>query len=284
MRIRTAAGLEVPLEEIADFTIERGVMSINHIDGQRVITVEADVANSKIPVIEVLNDLEASLLPGIMAKYPDVSYSFEGENYENEKTMKSISMVVPSILLLMFLIVAVTFRSFNQAIIVFLLIPFGFIGVLWGHVARGMMVSIQSWFGGIALMGIIVNDSLVMVSAFNSRMKEGMKFFDAVYDSGMSRLRPVLLTSLTTIAGLAPLIFEKSHQAQFLSPMAVSVAFGLAFGTLLTLVMLPSMLVASNRIKYLFQTYILRREVTMESLEPAIIEDTFVKKQSEHLS
>jgi len=166
-------------------------------------------------------------------------------------------------------------------LIVFALIPFSFIGVLWGHVAQGMMMSILSWFGAIALMGIVVNDSLVLVSAFNSRLKRGMEFHEAIYDAGISRLRPVLLTSLTTIAGLAPLIFEKSHQAQFLSPMAVSVAYGLAFGTVLTLVMLPSLLIISNRTKYLFKKYILRQNVNPEDLEPAVIEEKFIQNQSQ---
>ncbi len=281
MRIRTASGLEIPLEEIADFKIERGVMSINHIDGQRVVNVEADVANPNVSVPDILSDVEKNIMPGILEKYPEIMYSFEGENYENEKTVSSIMAIVPAILILMFLIVSITFRSFTQAAIVFVLIPFSFVGVLWGHVVQGLMMSILSWFGAIALMGIVVNDSLVLVSAFNNRLKEGMSFYDAIYESGLSRLRPVLLTSLTTIAGLSPLIFESSHQAQFLSPMAVSVAYGLLFGTVLTLVMLPSLLVANNRVRYLFRRYILKQDVTPELLEPAVIEDKFVENQSE---
>ncbi|MFP4548854.1 MAG: efflux RND transporter permease subunit [Fidelibacterota bacterium] len=281
MRIRTESGLEIPLEEIADFEIERGVMSINHIDGQRVVNVEADVANPNVSVPDILSDVEKNIMPGILEKYPEIMYSFEGENYENEKTINSIMAIVPAILILMFLIVSITFRSFTQAAIVFVLIPFSFVGVLWGHVVQGLMMSIISWFGAIALMGIVVNDSLVLVSAFNNRLKEGMSFYDAIYESGLSRLRPVLLTSLTTIAGLSPLIFESSHQAQFLSPMAVSVAYGLLFGTVLTLVMLPSLLVANNRVRYLFRRYILKQDVTPELLEPAVIEDKFVENQSE---
>ncbi len=281
MRIRTASGLEIPLEEIATFHIKRGVMSINHIDGQRVVSVEADIANTKISVPDILSNIEKSVMPEILEKYPEVSYSFEGEKYENEKTMKSITMIIPAILILIFLIVSVTFRSFWQAAIVFILIPFSFVGVLWGHFVQGMMMSIFSWFGAIALIGIVINDSLVLVSAFNNRLKQGMSFYDALYDTGISRLRPVLLTSLTTIAGLAPLIFEKSHQAQFLSPMAVSVAYGLLFGTILTLVMLPSLLVVTNRGKYLFRHYILKQDVTMEMLEPAVLEEKFIKNQSQ---
>ncbi len=281
MRIRTAGGLEIPLEEIADFSVERGVMSIKHIDGQRVVSVEADVANSKVSVPDMLSSIEATVMPEILDKYPEVSYTFEGESYENEKTIDSIKSIVPAILILMFLIVSITFRSFWQAAIVFTLIPFSFVGVLWGHVVEGMMMSILSWFGAIALMGIVVNDSLVLVSAFNRRLKDGMKFNDAIYEAGISRLRPVLLTSLTTIAGLAPLIFENSHQAQFLSPMAVSVAYGLLFGTILTLIMLPSLLVMTNRVKFLFRRYVLKQDVTQEMLEPAVMEDQFVANQSE---
>jgi multidrug efflux pump subunit AcrB len=194
--------------------------------------------------------------------------------------MRAIGRVVPPILLLMFFIIVITFRSFVQAIIVFSLIPFSIIGVLWGHFIQGHIFSMLSAFGMIALAGIVVNDSLVLVSTMNRKLKEGLSFDKAVYETGISRFRPVLLTSLTTIAGLGPLIFERSHQAQFLSPMAISVAYGLAFGTLLTLVMLPSLLVTVNRVKQ-FTTWLWKRErPSAEAVEPAIREDRFAKEQS----
>jgi len=280
MRIRVPGG-EYPLKELADFTIERGVMAVNHIDGQRVVKVEADITNPSESVPDIIADVRADILPGIKAKFPDIRFMFEGQSRENEKTTKAIGRVVPPILILMFLIVVITFRSFSQAVIVFILIPFSIIGVLWGHLIQGYIVSMLSWFGVIALAGIVINDSLVFVSTLNRKLKEGDSFYDAMYSAGTSRFRPVLLTSLTTIAGLAPLIFETSHQAQFLSPMAISVAYGLLFGTVLTLLMLPALLTLLNHGKMFVFRLIKGRAVTAESVEPAIREELFAKEQSE---
>jgi multidrug efflux pump subunit AcrB len=281
MRIRTSDGGAYPLGEIADLSIERGIMSINHIDGQRVINVVADVSSEKASVPDILADIAANIMPAVKERFPEVRYSFEGESYENKKTMDAMTRVVPSILILMFLIIAVTFRSFGQAAIVFLLIPFSLIGVLWGHFVQGYITSILSLFGAIALMGIVVNDSLVLVSTVNRRLKEGRSFEDAIFTSGISRFRPVLLTSLTTIAGLGPLVFERSRQAQFLSPMAISIAYGLLFGTILTLVMLPSMLVSFNRLKVFLYRLVKGVRMSAEDVESAIREEIFVRRESE---
>lgn len=282
MRIRLPGGREYPLGEIADFHIERGVMAVNHINGQRVVTVEADLASTKISVPDILAEIEVDILQDLVVTYPEVRYSFEGMSYENEKTMRAINRIVPPILILMFLIVSVTFRSFVQAIIVFLLIPLSIIGVLWGHFIQGYIVSMLSWFGAIALAGIVINDSLVFTNAFNRRLKKGEDFETALYEAGLSRFRPVLLTSLTTIAGLGPLIFETSHQAQFLSPMAISVAYGLAFGTLLTLLVLPSFLVSVNRIKVWTVWLFTREKPSPESMEPAVRQERFAADHSSH--
>jgi len=278
MRIRLNDGREFPLREIADFTIERGVMSINHINAQRVITVEADIANPKDSVPDILAQIKAEILPPILAEYPDIHFDFEGQSRENAKTMRAMRKVLPPILIMMFFIVVLTFRSFSQTFIVFLLIPFSLVGVLWGHFIQGYIASMLSFFGAIALAGIVVNDSLVFVSAFNRRLKAGKPFMDALYDAGISRFRPVLLTSLTTIGGLGPLIFEKSHQAQFLSPMAISVAYGLLFGTILTLLVLPSLLVISNTIRVNIIWFLSGKKPIAETVEPAVKEEIFVQK------
>ena len=280
MRIRLTDGREFPLQEIANFTVERGVMSINHIDAQRVIKVEADIANPMESVPDIIADVRAEIMPDIVRQFPDIRFNFEGQSRENAKTTRAMGNVLPLVLIVMFFIVAVTFRSFSQAIIVFLLIPFSLIGVLWGHFVQGYIISMLSLFGTIALAGIVVNDSLVFVSAMNRMLKQGMEFKTALYEAGLSRFRPVLLTSLTTIAGLGPLIFEKSFQAQFLSPMAISVAYGLLFGTLLTLLVLPSVLVLFNQIKVHFFWLLKGSKPTPESVEPVIREEIFVKTQS----
>ncbi|MBN2417062.1 efflux RND transporter permease subunit [bacterium] len=282
MRIRFPGGEEYPLSQIADFTIERGVMAVNHIDAQRVVKVEADVTDPKASVPALLSQIRSDILPDIKSRYPDISFLFEGQSRENEKTMKSIMTTVPAILLVMFLIVTITFRSFLQAGIVFLLIPFSLIGVLWGHYLQGYIVSILSWFGAIALIGIVVNDSLVLISSLNLRLKNGEEFAKALYETGRSRFRPVLLTSLTTIAGLGPLVFMKSHQAQFLSPMAISVAYGLVFGTLLTLLVLPGILSVTNHGRQWFAGLLGRKNITAESVEPAVREERFLDTYSGH--
>ncbi|MBD3178230.1 MAG: AcrB/AcrD/AcrF family protein, partial [Candidatus Latescibacteria bacterium] len=280
MRIRTPGGGSYPLGEIADLSIERGVMAINHIDGQRVINVMADVTSTKASVPTLLADVRANVMPRISEQYPEVRYSFEGESYENQKTMDAIYRVVPAILIMMFLIIAVTFHSFGQAVIVFLLIPFSIIGVLWGHYVQGYIVSMLSMFGAIALMGIVVNDSLVLVSTVNRKLKSGQEYDQALFEAGISRFRPVVLTSLTTIAGLAPLVFEQSHQAQFLSPMAISVAYGLLFGTILTLVMLPSMLKGFNLLKVQFYRLVKGKEFNNRDVEAAVREELFLARQN----
>lgn len=272
MRIRLSDGREFPLKEIADFSIQRGVMSINHIDAQRVVKVEADIADPTESVPDILEDVRLEILPEIIREYPDIRFNFEGQSRENKKTMQAMGNILPALLITMFFIVVITFRSFSQAIVVFLLIPFSLVGVLWGHFFQGYIVSMLSLFGTIALAGIVVNDSLVLVNAMNRLLRKGKSFNDAIYEAGISRFRPVLLTSLTTIAGLGPLIFEKSRQAQFLSPMAISVAYGLLFGTVLTLLMLPALLVILNHGRVLITGLFKGTRPSQEAVEPAVRE------------
>jgi multidrug efflux pump subunit AcrB len=244
--IRTPQGQKIPLKEIADFKIDRGIVSINHLNGKREIRVESDIANPAVSANDMLANIEADILPNIMVKYPSVQYSFEGQSKEAAKVGKSFGKVAPIILILMISIIAFTFRSIKQAVIVILLVIFGIIGVAWGHWIHNSIISLFSGFGIIALIGVMVNDSLVFVTAMNGYLKEGYKFDDALLEAGKSRFRPILLTTLTTVAGLAPLIFETSFQAQFLVPMAIAVAYGLVIATYTTLLVLPVMLKISN--------------------------------------
>jgi len=275
MRIQLSDGRTVPLGEIAGITISRGVSSINHIDAQRVVKIEANVSDPNTAVPQLLETIGTSVMPGVLAGYPDVSFNFEGQSRESGKITGSMKIAFPVLFLVMYLIIVVTFRSFLQAFIVLLLIPFSFIGVAWGHFIQGYILSMLSLYGVIALIGIVVNDSLVFISTMNARLKEGGEFVSTLYETGISRFRPIILTSLTTIAGLGPLIFERSRQAQFLSPMAISVAYGLLFGTTLTLIMLPALLVLFNRVKQKVIAFIERRQVTPEEVEPALREELF---------
>ena len=278
LRVRLNDGRDFPLKEIANYSIERGPSVINHIDGERVVNVEADIISSKESVTEIIEDIETNVMPGIIAENPNVSFDFEGQSRESAKTSNSIKNVIPVIVGVMFLVVVFTFRSFVQAFIVFLMLPFTLIGVVWGHFIQGYILSMFSMFGTIALMGIVINDSLVFVNEFNRVLKSGKPFAEALYIAGMTRFRPVILTSMTTIVGLAPLMFEASRQAQFLSPMAISVAYGLLFGTTLTLLMLPSLLVIFNRMKVYTLWLIKKEKPSYESVEPAIQEEVFASQ------
>lgn len=286
MRIRFGDGKEVPLREIADYTIERGTVSINHLDGQREINIEAELSNPMESAPEIMSEIESVILPPILNKYSSVRYSFEGQSRQSEKTQSSIKSVVPIILILMISIVILTFRSFTQAITIFIVIPLGFIGVGWGHWLHGMPISLLSFFGIIGLVGIMVNDSLVLVSALNRNIKSGKDFYTSVFEAGSSRFRAIVLTTVTTIAGLAPLILEKSFQAQFLVPMAISIAYGLFIATFTTLFVLPILLYTLNDIKVYLNWFWEGKKPDRLSQEPAYIEllaEQKMEKETEDL-
>lgn len=249
MYIYTPQGDGIPLKNLVDLDIERGIVSIAHTDGKREIKVEADVANSEVSVTDMLANVADSIMPQILVGHPGVGFSMEGQSREQAKSQKSMAGVLPVIFLLMIAIIVLTFRSFSQTIVVISLVPFAFIGVAWGHFFEGLPISLFSILGMIALIGILVNDALVFVGALNNNIKDGMEFRQALEDAALSRFRPIVLTSVTTVAGLAPLLFEKSFQAQFLIPMAASIAYGLIVSTVIILLLLPTMLMIANRIK-----------------------------------
>ncbi len=269
MRIRFADGREFPLSEIANLEIKRGVIAINHLEGKKEITVEADIAEDDVSSSDMNTSIQEDIVPEILQDYPAVQALYEGQNRENAKTAKSMQLVVPVVLLFMFFTIALTFRSVSQTIIVFALIPFALIGVGWGHWYMGHAISLFSNLGIFALIGILVNDALVFITTYNNFIKDDVPVRDAIFNAGLSRFRPIVLTSLTTMAGLAPLMFNKSFQAQFLIPMAISVAFGLMVITVIILVLLPTLLMLSNRIK-VFSIGLWEGKVpALELVEPA---------------
>jgi len=274
MKIRTLDGKEIPLRELADFSISRGVVGINHLDGQKQVTVEAELSSNKVSAPEIIAQIKEEIIPTILSKHQGISPLYEGQNREADKTQKSSRFALPFVLVCILCIITFTFRSFSQSVIILLLlVPFSFIGVAWGHYIHGQQLSILSFLGVVALIGIIVNDSLVLVGKMNTYLKEGMSFKDAVYKAGYVRFRAIFLTSMTTIAGLAPLILERSFQAQFLIPMAISVAYGIGIATILTLILLPVFLSAWNDLRrnvyYLWSGGI---KPTAEEIEPAVKE------------
>jgi multidrug efflux pump subunit AcrB len=262
MRIRTATGGEVPFSTVAEAHPGRGYAAIRRVDRQRAINVTADVDPTKGNSGEVIADLEASVLPAILADYPGVSYSFEGQQREQAETMQDLGRLFSLALILIFALMAMAFRSYIQPLIVMCVIPFGFVGAVWGHLIMGLDMTILSLFGLVALTGVVVNDSIVLVHHVNRRRREGMGLEDAVRDAGTARFRPILLTSATTFGGLSPLLLEKSMQAKFLVPMAVSLAFGVVFATFITLMIVPTAYVILEDLKALGRRLIGRRDVS----------------------
>lgn len=275
MWINTPLGTQVPFSEIATYQIERGDVVINHLEGKREIQVTADLKSTENSSTDILDDIKARIMPEISSKYPTVSALYEGQNREATKTQKSVKIVGPIMIALIYIVIAFTFRTYSQPLLLILMIPFSLIGVAFGHWVHGFPINILSWLGIIALIGIMVNDGLVLIGKFNGYLRDGMRFDEALVQAGKSRFRAIFLTSLTTVAGLAPLLLEGSRQAQFLKPMAVSISYGIAISTVLTLVMLPLLLAVSNSIKVFIKWLRTGNEVTKEEVERVIIESNY---------
>jgi len=240
MRIRVAEG-EIPFTEAATFELGQGFSSINRTDRKRTISVKADIDQNIANANEVVSNIVKNYLPKLMARYPSVSYSLEGEQSEQKETMVGLARGFLFAMLMIYVLLAIPFHSYTQPLIVMSAIPFGIVGAIWGHIILGLNLTFLSMFGIVALTGVVVNDSLVMVDFVNRARQAGLSVKDAIFEAGPARFRPILLTSLTTFAGLTPLLLEKSLQAQFLIPMAVSLAFGVIFATFITLILVPSL-------------------------------------------
>ena len=249
MRIRTATGSEVPFSTVAEATLGRGPTSITRVDRYRSITVLAAVDNSVTTGQEVLADLQATGLAQWVAEYPEVQYSFLGDEADMVEAVETLSLALAVALFVMFITLAIPLRSYVEPMIVLSAVPFGAIGAIWGHVIMGIPVSFNSIYGMVALAGVVVNDSLVLVSFVHNHAKTAASRFEAVCLAGRSRFRAIILTTLTTTAGVSPLILETDLQAQFLIPIAVSLAFGVLFATLVTLVLVPAIYLVLDDIR-----------------------------------
>ena len=241
IRIRTPNGNEVPFGEVATATLRRGFAVIKRTDRQRALTVTADVDSTKANAEKILAALDENFLPRLLADYENMRYSFEGQHKETQRSVGSLFRGFIIAMLLVYTILAVIFRSYAQPLVVMSVIPFGFIGAVVGHLIMGHVLSLISLFGLVALSGVLVNDSLVLVDFINRARRQGTPLFEAVLAGGQQRFRAIILTSVTTVAGLSPILFEKSVQAQFLIPMAISMSFGLMGATILVLVLVPAL-------------------------------------------
>ena len=246
MRIRTPAGAEIPFSFAGRAEFGRGFATIQRIDRRRVLNITADVDPAVVTANEVVGDLQANVLPELLAGYPGIDSSFAGEQQEQRQTFEGLFEALGVALIVIYALLAIPFRSYLQPMIVMSAIPFGLIGAVMGHLAVGISLTMLSLLGLIALTGVVVNDSLVMVDFINRRVAVGMKVREAIRDAGAARFRPIVLTSLTTFVGLLPLLLERSFQAQFLVPMAVSLAFGVLFATAITLLLVPSLYAILN--------------------------------------
>ena len=236
--IDTPSGGSVPLSHVATLSAGQSPSTINRIDRYRTLNITADIEKDNTNMTVLQADL-AEYLDGLMQQYPGVDYKLEGEAKEQRESFGSLGWALIFVFFIIYALLAIPLKSYMQPIIVMSVIPFGMIGAVVGHWIMGMDLTIMSLLGMLALIGVVVNDSLVLVDFINKKRSEGGAIIDAVKIAGASRFRPVMLTSLTTFIGLMPLLFEKATQAQFLIPMAVSLGFGIIFATFITLLLVP---------------------------------------------
>lgn len=251
IRIKTNDGKQILLTELVTKDIKRGPVSLKRRDGRREIVVDASVLDP-VKVGEVNGQIVNEIIPKIEAEFPGVDVIQRGQGERSEKALASMQINVMILFVVMLIIMSLNFESVWQAMLILLVVPAGVAGGILGHSIVGIPVSVLSAFGMIALIGILINDSIVFLDTYNRNLLEGMSARDAAVDAARSRFRPILLTSVTTVAGLLPLILETSFQAQFLIPMAVSIAFGLLFGTVFILFFFPAIILVHNDLRRAF--------------------------------
>ena len=254
MRIRAPNGDDIPFSQVADITLAQGYSSIVRVDGARSITVTGKVNKDVIDPGEVAVDVMENLVPQLLERYPDVSSKLQGASREQGEAMVSLAQGFLFALLAIYALMAVPLRSYSQPLIIMSVIPFGLIGAIVGHMILFKAVSVLSICGIIALSGVVVNDSLIMVDFVNRARKEGRSLMDSVVTAGTERFRAIVLTSLTTFMGLMPIVFERSLQAQIVIPMAISLAFGILFATVITLLLVPALYLVLDDIKSVFSS------------------------------
>ena len=248
VKIKTFNGEMYPLEELADYEYKRGKVKINHINGAKEIRVDASLYNAEFSA-EVNEQIEREYLSVLKNYFPNVNYKIMGQAEEAADSGKRLGIAFLISIILITLTISLNFKSFYQARIILMVVPLGIFSAILGHGIIGKPFSMMSVWGVVALIGILVNDAIVMLDRYNRNLEEGMNMTDAVIGAGKSRFRAIILTTITTFVGLAPLIFEKSFQAQFLVPMAISVAFGVLFSTIILLLYFPSLILYFNDIR-----------------------------------
>jgi multidrug efflux pump subunit AcrB len=270
MKIKTPSG-EYPLIELADYHMERGPVAINRYNGSREIRVEAETVDPYAPVPEILEGIELNIMPDLQSQFAGIRYVFHGQRRFSQEAVAKIYRYFGVAFIFIILIMVLHFRSINQTIIIIAMIPLSMLGVFWGHGIHGKPVSLMSLWGMVALTGVIINDAIVFLTKYDGLLLEGKKVKEAVIEAGKVRLRPIILTSITTTVGLFPIILEKSIQAQFLIPMAISLAYGVAIGTVFILIFFPILIMLLNDLNVYFRRIWTGVRPAREDVEIAII-------------
>ncbi len=251
MMIKAPNGSDVMLSDVVKSTEGRAYTTITRRDGRRVATIEADI-NPPSDANMVINAIKTDALPKLQSLYPGLDFSFEGHQADMRDSLQSLFKSMFGILFVMYAILAILFSSYSQPLMVMIAIPFSMVGAVIGHYIMGFSMSIVSMFGIIALAGVVINDSLILIDLANKKQNEGLELFASVVAAATQRFRPIILTTLTTFVGLAPMMFETSAQARFLIPMAISLGYGILFATFLTLILIPSLYIINEDIKKIF--------------------------------
>jgi multidrug efflux pump subunit AcrB len=251
MILRTPDGGEVPLQEVVTLERGRADTSIERRNGRRVITVTADV-RPRSQAAQVMEALNKDIIPELRDRYPGLSFTYQGRQADRTESIQSLLRGLMIALIIIYAMLAIPLNSYIQPVVIMLAIPFGLVGAVIGHLIMGYSLSVLSLFGIVALSGVVVNDSLVLVHFANKRCQKGIGAMNAIHDAAILRFRPIMLTTLTTFGGLAPMIFETSRQARFLIPMAISLGYGILFATVITLIIVPSVYLIVEDFRKLF--------------------------------
>lgn len=269
--IRTRRGQRIPLKQLATWSYTRDVKSIRRINRQRVVTVAANLDDNKGNRQDIFRELQSKTFMTMARQMPRVTIDAAGQSKEQGKVFGGMKVAFPIMLFGIFIILVAIFQSYAQSVLILSGVIFGFIGAVWGHFIVGLPMTILSFFGLVGLSGMVVNDSLVLMDKLNRLiLHDGYGVFEAAWQAGQSRLRAILSTTLTTFMGLAPLLFEKSQQAQFLIPMAISIAFGIVFATFITLILVPSLYLITGDIRCFFRWMRTGRWPAYEEVDPIV--------------
>ncbi|MEQ3651813.1 MAG: efflux RND transporter permease subunit [Glaciecola sp.] len=269
MRVRAPNGDDIPFREVADIELGKGYANIIRVDGSRSVSVSAKVDTDIVDTRDLTVEVQMKVIPEMLERYPAVEFRLQGNSKDEQDAVVSLAQGFLFALIAIYALMAIPLKSYLQPLIIMSVIPFGMVGAIVGHLIFGQAVSVLSICGIIALAGVVVNDSLIMVDFVNKARAEGHNLMDAVLKSGSERFRAIVLTSLTTFMGLMPIVFERSLQAQVVIPMAISLAFGILFATVITLLLIPSLYLILDDFTGLF-----KRDKAKSGLQQSTLEST----------